>query len=78
LEYRARCCRRVAAGDRHRDLGGKPFERWLARREFTCLGGLAVVGGDQVDSQGARDRDRRDVQRRAGTPPGPMLGIDIG
>ncbi len=39
---------------------------------------MAVVAGDQVDSQGAGDRDRRDVERRTGTPPGPMLGIDIG
>jgi hypothetical protein len=78
LEYRARCCGRIAAGDGHRDLSGKACERGLVRRECTRLGRIAVGTGDQVDSQRSRNRDRGDIERRAGPPPSLMLGIDIG
>ena len=69
--------RRVAAGDRHRDLGGEPRQRRLGRREVKGLGRPAVVFRDQVDSQRARDRDRRDIEGWASAPPGPVLGFDV-
>lgn len=73
-----RCDRSIAAGDGHRDLGGKPLQRGLVGREFPCLDRIAVVTGDQIDPQRSRDRDGSDIERRAGSPPGPMLDIDIG
>ena len=73
-----RRCRRVAAGDRHRDVGGQPRERRLGRREIARLDRAVVVPDDQVDTQSARDCDRRDIERRAGPPPGSILGFDIG
>ena len=73
-----RCGRSIAAGDGHRDLGGKPRQRGLVGRDLPCLHRIAVVTGDQIDSQRSRDRNRRNIERRAGSPPGPMLRIDIG
>ena len=70
--------RRVAARDRHRDIDGQPRERRLGWREVAGLDRRAVIPGDQIDAQGARDRDRRDIERRARSSPGSILGLDIG
>lgn len=73
-----RCGRSVAAGDRHRDLGGKPRERRLGRRELARLDRIVALSRNQIDSQSTRDRDRCNIERRPGAPPGAVLGIDIG
>lgn len=68
----------VAAGDRHCDVDGQPRERRLGGREVACLLRPAVLPGNQVYAQCARDRDRRDIERRAGSSPGSVLRFDIG